>query len=277
VNEAPYPPLPAGVAQVTERAADTGAVPLFRNPRWADAHPWLEQGITGRGAGPPYDMGLFGAAVARESAARWRALRSTTGFPGAVHAHQVHQATVLHHATPYAGLFIADDADGHVTAAPGMLLTVSVADCVPIALVAPAARAVALLHAGWRGAAAGVLEAGAEALGHHHGVRPAALEAHFGPAICGACFEVGPEVPRGLGLLPPTGDTAGGADDGERHAYVDLRAALAERALRIGIPAHAVSVSTHCTRCGDGAFFSHRGGERERQVAFLGIRPPRRH
>ena len=57
------------------------------------------------------------------------------------------------------GLHVSPNTDGHATRASGVLLTVSVADCAPIALVAPEACVVALLHGGWRGVAAGILAA----------------------------------------------------------------------------------------------------------------------
>jgi copper oxidase (laccase) domain-containing protein len=141
-----------------------------------------------------------------------------------------------------------------------VLLTVSVADCVPISLVAPERRAVALLHGGWRGIAAGILERGIELLTGRFGARASELHAHLGPAICGRCYEVGPEVHRGLGLPEPSGAQP-----------VDLRAILAERMSIVGIPEDGITCSTHCTRCGDGSFFSHRGGSVERQVAVLGV------
>src|SRR5690606_18360795 len=93
--------------------------------------------------------------------------------------------------------------DGHATRAPGLLLAVSVADCVPVSLVDPERRAVALLHAGWRGAAAGILERGLEVLAERLLARPEDLHVHLGPAICGGCYEVGPEVHRALGLPEP--------------------------------------------------------------------------
>ena len=131
----------------------------------------------------------------------------------------------------------------------------------PVFVVEPRRRAVALLHAGWRGAAAGILELGLEVLGERLGSRAEDLLVHLGPAICGSCYEVGPEVFRGLGLPEP------GAP-----APVDLRAALAHRAVAAGVAAGSISVSAHCTLCGDAGLFSHRRGDRARQVGYLGVR-----
>jgi copper oxidase (laccase) domain-containing protein len=153
-----------------------------------------------------------------------------------------------------------ESADGHASTEIGLLMTVSVADCVPISLIATQPRCAALLHGGWRGVAAGILENGIAALHELCGVRTEDLILHLGPAICGACYEVGPEVHRALGTGPVDGS-----------APVDLRAVLARRAKAAGIETTRISVSEHCTRCG-GLFHSHRGGAPERQVAVLGLR-----
>lgn len=246
------PALPPDVRRIREVRGAAGWV----HPAWAGELPWLAQGTTGRDA--PGDMGFFGASPVGETLGRWRALRDRTGIPRAIHARQVHGARVAVHEAGPPGIHILDDTDGHATASPAILLTVSVADCVPISLVDQDRRRIALLHAGWRGAAAGMLEAGVATLATL-GSQPPELRVHLGPAICGPCYEVGPEVLNAL-ALPSSGP-----------ARLDLRALLAGRALAAGIDAAALTVSTHCTRCGD-AFFSHRGGEAGRQVAYLGIR-----
>ena len=245
---------------VREAAADT-PFPLFIHPEWADEFPWLAQGTTARGAGEPFDLGLFGATPIGDALERWRDLRHRVDCRTAVHARQVHAATVLRHGAAPAGIFVGDDADGHVTREPGILLTVSVADCVPISIVDPDERSIALLHGGWRGVAAGILDAGLRALLATTDGDVDDLRVHFGPAICGNCYEVGPEVHDALGLPAPAAP-----------APVDLRRVLAAHALRDGIDADHITASEHCTRCGDSPFFSHRGGEKGRQMGLLGIR-----
>jgi hypothetical protein len=239
-----------------------GDVPRFVHPEWSREFPWLVQGVTTRGVGPdPFDMALFGTGRSFEVMMRWESLRRATHMDRVVHGRQVHGATVrLHEAGP-PGLQIVPSCDGHATAAPGVLLTVGLADCVGASLVDPARRAVALLHCGWRGTAAGVLEQGSEALVERLDSDPRDLHLHLGPAICGDCYEVGAEVHEALGL-----DARGVATP------VDLRAVLASRALAMGLALSHISVSAYCTRCGDSPFFSHRGGDPERHQSFLGIR-----
>jgi hypothetical protein len=251
------PTAPPGVRQVREVPAADGA--LWVQPEWRARFPWLVQGTTGR-AGEGGDLGLFGTVPTAEAQARWRTLRERTGMKGAAHARQVHGARVLWHGAPVAGVLVADDADGHATPVPGLLLTVSVADCVPISILDPGRRALALLHGGWRGVAGGILEAGMACLRERAGSGVDALELHCGPAICGRCYQVGPEVAAALGM------------EADGPVQLDLRAAIAARATAAGIDPARITLSGHCTRCGDGAFWSHRAGCRERQLGVLGIR-----
>lgn len=251
------------VDEVRSAGAPSG-IPLHVHPVWRDRFPWLIQGVTGRGDGErSIDLACFGSGGGDAVWLRWREVAGHLGTPRVVQGRQVHGAAVRLHRGGPPGVHLAPDADGHLTADPGVLLTVTVADCVPVFLVAPGRRAVGLLHAGWRGVAAGVLRAGVNTFRHRLGVPPSDLRMHAGPAICGDCYEVGVDVHRALGRPDPGGP-----------APVDLRAILVQRALEMGLPAEGVSTSSLCTRCGDGAFYSHRGGHRERQAALVAIRTP---
>lgn len=235
-------------------------VPLVVQPEWRDRFPWIIQGTSGRGEATPFDLGLAGTQPVGPALSRWWALHDALRATSVVLARQVHGRDLLDHDALAPGLHLAPPADGHRTARPGVLLAVTVADCVPVFLVRTEPRAIALLHAGWRGVAAGILEAGIAALLRDGGGADR-LHVHAGPSICGACYEVGPEVHAALGLAVPASRTT-----------VDLRAELARRAARAGIPDAAISRSSWCTRCDRSRFFSHRGGDAGRQVGVLGIR-----
>ena len=112
------------------------------------------------------------------------------------------------------------------------------------------------------GTAAGVLEQGLAAMGRAFGSVPADLFVHLGPAICGQCYEVGPEVFQALGEAIP-----------RRPAPIDLRGIIRRRALGVGIDAGHLTVNTECTLCGDGRYYSHRRGDTGRHVGFIGILP----
>lgn len=239
-------------------------VPALVHSDWAAELPWLVQGTTTRGArGRELDLGLFsggspGAVVQRN----WGRLLALTAMTAAVHARQLHETEVRWHETGEAGLRLVEPCDGHATDQAGVLLAVSTADCVPVFAVAPGARAVAALHAGWRGASAGVMERGLEMLARRAGVDVSDLLVHLGPAICGKCYEVGPEVFTALGLPAPRAPRP-----------VDLRGVLAARASAEGVDPSRLTISAHCTRCTGSGLFSHRGGDLGRQVGYIGVRP----
>jgi YfiH family protein len=248
-----------------EEVLAPGDVPLWRHPGWSERFPWLVQGTTGRGdAEEPFDLGLFGRQPVGGVMERWRRLREFVEMPACIHARQVHGAEVRRHAAAhFEGLLIAEGYDGHVTAVTGLLLAVSVADCVPVFLAEERSRTIALVHAGWRGVAAGIVERAVDGLSATAPPGEARIWLHAGPAICGECYEVGPEVHRAVTPPLPTPSAP---------TPIDLRAAISDRARHPGVAEERISVSTHCTRCGPGAFFSHRAGSAERQMAVLGVR-----
>ena len=238
-------------------------VPLFVHPGWFERFPWLFQGATG--AGPrhePFDLALFGDPRPAGVEERWGCIAEAAGFPRVAHSSQPHGSQVHMHDEGSPGFHLVPPGDGHVTRVPGVLLAVTVADCVPIYLVDPVQRAVALLHAGWRGAAAGILDNGLEILRDRMASRITDLYMHLGPAICGSCYEVGVEVFEALDLAAP-----------RARGPLDLRAAIVTLAVGACVKEVRISVSSHCTRCEGSPFFSHRAGDSQRQAAVLGVRP----
>ncbi len=237
-----------------------GRVPMWAVPGWAERF-GVAAGITGKGDG--FDLGLRGTTPVGEVLDGWRALgEALCGTRGIVAARQVHGTTVLaHRSDPGPGLHLLGDADGHLTDREGLVLAVSVADCVPVYLIAPGRRVIGLLHAGWRGTAAGILPAAVDRLERDFGVSPSELVAHLGVAISGEAYEVGREVMEGLGLPSP--------GSGPWHA--DIRGVLAAQAAGLGIT--EVTVSGHCTVGQRDLFHSHRGsgGRDGRMVAWLGF------
>jgi len=199
-------------------------------------------------------------------ATRWEPIVAAVGaaLPVAT-ARQVHGARAVVAAPGEAPL---GEADAVVAATPGLLAGVVTADCVPVLLLARGGRAAAAAHAGWRGAAAGVLEAAVERLCTAAGAAPAAVEAVLGPAIGPCCYEVGPEVRAAFcrrtgDLTAPAWSGAGG------RARLDLRAAC--RLLLTAAGVRAAAVLGPCTRC-DRRYCSYRrdGAGAGRQLAFIG-------
>jgi copper oxidase (laccase) domain-containing protein len=237
-----------------------GPVPLYDLPTWRSCG--VTAGITGRGTGPDrgFDLGLWSDAPVGEIMSRWRAFRrALPGFDACVLGNQVH-GTVVETVGPARGWIQADGVDGWVTTAPGVLLAVTVADCIPVYLMVPG-RGVALLHAGWRGTAGGILRAGLERLLAGTGGDPSTVVMHAGVGICGTCYEVGSEVMTGCGL----------AAEGAGPWHLDLRAHLAAEARVLGM--EAVSLSPWCSAHDRPSFYSHRAsrGADGRMVAYLGV------
>lgn len=238
-------------------------LPLWEVPGWRERF-GVTAGITGRGTDPAasFDLGLWTATPVGEVMARWRRFRAHFGdYTGQVLAHQVHGDRVVWHDRVVDGWTIVDGADGHATASPGYLLLVTVADCIPVYLLAPRQRAIALLHAGWRGTAAGIVTRGVEALREYAGAEPTDIVMHAGVGICGRCYEVGCEVMSAV--RRPA--------NGQGPWHLDLRRVLAAQAGGLGVT--DITVSSVCPACRCTDFFSHRSSAAAagRMAAFLGI------
>lgn len=253
--------MPDGARRVRE--IRDALMPAWVHPGWSSAFPWLVQGTTLRSyRDSVLDFRMPEPAEFRpRSTESWSRLLSLTKMSEAAYARQVHETDIRVHGSRDGGSDETKPYDGQVTDRADVLLGVTVADCVPVFLVSPRPRTVAVLHAGWRGTALGILERGLESIGRHAGVRPRELHVHLGPAICGDCYEVGPEVFSALGLSPPP-----------ERGPLDLRRVLATRAVAAGVDGTKLSVSRHCTRCTRSDLFSHRGGDEGRGVGYLGIR-----
>ena len=143
--------------------------------------------------------------------------------------------------------------------------SVRTADCVPLLLGVRGGRAAAAVHAGWRGTAAGVVEAALAALTRAAGCAPDRVVAGLGPAIGACCYQVGPEVAAGVG-------SEGAVERRADGLYLDLRTAVRERLLAGGVPARAITSAPWCTRCRADLFYSFRGeGDRAgRLMASIG-------
>jgi polyphenol oxidase len=158
------------------------------------------------------------------------------------------------------------EADGLVTTDPGVVLAVLTADCAPVLLADPAAGVVGAVHAGWRGLAAGVVEAGVAAMAAL-GADPAATVGLVGPAVGGCCYEVGPEVREAVGARLPAAlaTTRGG------RPALDPAAAAAQALARAGVG--QVRVAGECTVDARERFFSHRrdAGRTGRQAGLIAM------
>ena len=226
---------------------------MLTHASWA-AVPGLAHGFLGRDA--------------CAGAAGWDAVVARAGVPfPVVTARQVH-GTRVETAAPGP----PREADGLITATAGQLVGVVTADCMPVLLIDRQRRVAAAVHAGWRGTAAGVIEAAVAKLGTTFEVAPRALEAVIGPAIGACCYEVGDEVLDGFRARVGDG-TAPAWSHRDGRLHLDLRAAA--RLLLGGAGVGRVAVLGPCTACGSG-YCSYRrdGAGAGRQLSFVGWASP---
>jgi YfiH family protein len=189
--------------------------------------------------------------------------------------------------------------DALVTDQPGVLLPVCTADCVPLLLVDPARRAIAAVHAGWRGSLERVAEKTVGEMRRTFHSQPEELLAAIGPCIGACCYEVGEEVveafrgrftrcegyftkprlkhsaraPRSRyprlflsSRTPGHGPDAGGAD------HLDLVAVTRDQLRNAGLRTRNIHVARFCTACRTDLFYSHRKeGPTGRMMAVIGM------
>ena len=153
---------------------------------------------------------------------------------------------------------VLGEADALLEDRPGAVVAVKTADCIPVLLADQRHRAVAAVHAGWRGTAAGIVQRAVEAMGARFGTVAADLHAAIGPGIGKCCYEVGPEVAAQFGL--------------HGRVHLDLPEENRRQLINTGIPKDHVYVSGLCTMCGQ-EFDSFRRDKElaGRMYSFIGI------
>jgi YfiH family protein len=168
--------------------------------------------------------------------------------------------------------------DASLTRQPGLLLGVQTADCVPILLVDPRTRAVAAVHAGWRGTLQRIIAKTIGRMQMEFGAKPANLFAAVGPAIGGCCYEVGTDVASAFHAQFPnaadwfdelrTGDEPNplqwlsqmppGHQPPPKNVLLDLRKANRAQLVEAGLRDKNIFVSDLCTACRRDLLFSFR-------------------
>jgi YfiH family protein len=216
--------------------------------------------VTTRNAadGTPFDVGGHGTQDATVLANRRRLQTLLPSAP--VWLHQVHGATVVRLDGP-ARDASWPEADAAVTAVPRVVCSVRIADCMPVLLADRAGRAVGVAHAGWRGLAAGVLEATVAALSE---LGAQDVVAWLGPAIGPAAFEVGDDV-RDAFTAKDAIAAAHFAPHGRSKWLADLYGLARERLAACGV--HSMHGGGRCTYSEAAHFFSYRRDRDARRMA----------
>lgn len=147
-----------------------------------------------------------------------------------------------------------EEADGLWTAASDIAIGVRTADCVPLLLACPELGAVAAVHAGWRGVAAGILGAAIDALAARS-CSPQTLLLAIGPHIRQRAFEIGEDVAERLAASAPKAEVVA-----RQHGRLvaSLSAALRQQAIDKGIAPTHIDDVIRCTHDESDTFFSHR-------------------
>lgn len=237
-------------------------------------------GFTTRGGGvspPPFESLNFGLkwGDARDNVLEnRRRLLAETGGETLYKARQVHGTTLLRIRRGDDPERVAEtDADGLYSDEPGPVLTVTVADCVPVLLADPRTGAFAAVHAGWRGTVAAIVQLAVRALAGL-GARPGDLRVALGPSIGPCCFEVGPEVIDAVLTVHPRARATGVILDRAPRPHVHLRRLNALLLEEAGVPGAAIDDCGLCTCCTPDRFFSfRRDAQRTGQhLGFVGRR-----
>jgi YfiH family protein len=152
------------------------------------------------------------------------------------------------------------EGDALIEDQPGSVVAVKTADCIPVLLVDERRRAVAAVHAGWRGTAAGIAVGAVAAMGRGFGTKAEDLHAAIGPGIGKCCYEVGAEVAERFG--------------GQGRGHIDLAAANRRQLEESGVTPQRIYASNLCTMCRSEEFDSFRRDQAAagRMYSFAGIR-----
>jgi YfiH family protein len=140
-----------------------------------------------------------------------------------------------------------------VTSRPGESIGVRTADCVPILLLDVRSRAVAAVHAGWRGTAAQIVAFTLAKLNEEYGTAASDVYAAIGPAIRACCYEVSSDVAEHFGRWPESVRLSAGTKP-----RIDLSKANQVQMVASGVPPEQIFDCELCTSCHFDVFFSFR-------------------
>ncbi len=166
--------------------------------------------------------------------------------------------------------FLGIEADAVITNQPGVMIGVTVADCVPILLYDPIKKVIAAVHAGWQGTSAGFVRQTVLGMIKLFGSRPADIKAAIGPCINRCCYEVDQPVRDRFKDQPELWNAA--AEAGETGKWhLDLALANCMQLEETGLPTGSIQTAGVCVCCHKELYFSYRrdNGETGRQIGFI--------
>jgi hypothetical protein len=233
-----------------------------------DAMPGIRHAFTTRQGGPG------GRTGGRGSPDDWNAVAEAFGITPdrVVTVHQVHgDDIIVVHGDGYSDVRVRQ-ADGLVTAAPGIAVGVETADCVPVLLYDPATPAAGAVHAGWRGTVKQIVRKAVARMQHEYGSDPSAMIAAIGPAIGPECYEVDEPVMGPVRETFPFWKDVSAARGNGRWS-LDLAKANRIELVAAGLKERNVHGLGLCTSCRRDLFYSFRAeGRTGRMLSAIMIR-----
>ncbi len=162
-------------------------------------------------------------------------------------ARQVHSDRCLVLAGDDSG--VAGEADALITRERGLALGIAAADCVALVALDPQAGVLGVVHAGWRGTLAGVLEKALERMQKGLGARPERILVCAGPAAGACCYQVGPEVAEAFGRKRPIHTARALIERRPKEFFLDLIEANRLQAEEAGVDGGRFEALGVCTVC----------------------------
>lgn len=172
-------------------------------------------------------------------------------FPQQTHSTNVKLINRLNYTEEHA------DTDALITNTKGICIGVMSADCVPILIYDPVHKAVAAVHAGWRGTVGKIIEKTLKSMVEHFSTGTSEVVVCLGPSICKKEFEVGPEVLDEFGKVFGEDETMIERSENGK-GYIDLVQANKLQLLEMGVKSASIEVSGICTYQNNDKFFSAR-------------------
>lgn len=223
--------------------------------------------VGGKSQGPFAGFNLgFGTDDHAENVLQNRHLLSETlGIPldWFVFPRQTHSANiaVIDHTHRGKGAFTRDDAipdtDALICNIPHIFIVIQVADCVPVLLLDTENKAVAAIHAGWRGTVQEIVPRTIEAMTKQYGTKAQKIVAGIGPSIGKCCYNVGNEVKEKFSILSSSFSIF---ETKNNKLHLDLWEANKNQLIQAGVEEQNIEIAETCTKCNQHTFFSSRHG-----------------
>jgi hypothetical protein len=216
-----------------------------------------------------YDFLFHGFLLKRISDKNLKEFLKTTGVKNSsiIIPEQIHSKRIMTIKQKYRSRKTESEGyDGVLTDAPGIVLTIRVADCLPVFLVDPVLRIIGIIHAGWKGTLMEIAKEGVRKASDVFGSNPANLIFVLGPSIGKCCYEIS----ESLAILFPKDCLT----FTKHKIKLDLVKANLKQLLKSGVKREKIFLSNYCTFCKPELFYSFRRdkNKRKKMTAFIGIK-----